>query len=125
MGVAGSLGYGMGHSSGGFDHTASAHSGYDSPEQEPTVTDTNMECCDQQQQLLECCEQPQALHTGLSTDRLTQYTDFSTAFITIAVPPSDWLAQQSPVITLDFAQNSRWLMDSYPRPHLVHCTLLD
>jgi len=82
----------------------------------------DMACCDQLLQRLECCAQPSVALSGFSNDRSSP--DISTVYIATELPTYEWMAPPPPTIEREFPQHSQWLMDSYPRPHLVHCIWL-
>lgn len=86
--------------------------------------DADTACCDQLLQQLECCDKPLALHNGLSTDRSALFPDFNAVYITTVAPTDSWLAWYPLAPKHVSPRYSRWLMDSYPRPHLVYCTLI-
>ncbi len=87
------------------------------------LVEQQMPCCDEQLLDFDCCEQSPALRSS----QVSEESSYNTASITPDFATSVWAYSEvnGLGIALRRSLHPHWLMDSFPRRHLVHCTLLD
>lgn len=97
------------------------------PQSERQGPSANMDCCDEQLQQFDCCERDSIALSSQFSEALNKLGDLSPDFSAVAIAANlrDAALANGRTPNLKRFQHTLWLMDGYPRIHLVHCTLLD